>query len=985
MSFYNERGLAVHTASRHKVVANSKVDTERKHKRWSKEESYLFAAEEVRLTRGKVRFLNDPLVRAFPHRTIESIKGQRKKEEHKVLVRQLLAEPPLLEQSESQNEPVMRDGPPREGPEEVIRNEPDLAAETPSIREHLLNLRSGRTVESYNDAELNSLVDKALRGEDAIAQLDAYLRDVFKQYLPPRRRGKGRRAEVILSRRKKRKSEYAAMQALYRKNRSEAARRVLEDEPEQEDIPELEVFEEAWGPIFGAVSPETPKRVQPATVKTELWAPISTAEIVVQQRKVDGSPGLDGVPPRIVKRMPPTVLAKIFNIILLSEVAPQCFLENRTIFIPKSRDVADPLNFRPISIASHVGRLFHKILAARLLQSVTYEPSQRAFLQADGCAENIALLSAIIRKSRGRFKEVHMAVLDLQKAYDSVGHQAIIEAAREKGLPDSFLGYLEHSYSNSSTRLQVKGRQSDKVALTRGVRQGDPLSPALFNYVIDTLLSRLPPGIGFELGERTIRCMAFADDLILISSTKRGLQLLLNRAAEILGPQGLSFNVGKCRSVSVVPSGRDKKTKVITEPMFELAGQLLTPTGIEDTFKYLGVQFSPQGKMVKPQTAIMNLLEKVKRAPLKPQQRLFILRVYVIPKLYHQLVLGRTRMANLKEMDTKVRTAIREWLRLPHDTPVAFFHAEVAEGGLGIPSIRWTVPRLILERVGNLRKSPCPLFRELAEDESVKGDIAHAKLWARDGPHAMDSKCKIKGRFAVLLHASVDGRGLREASNVKAAHSWVSDGTRLMSGNEYIECTKLRINALPTKRRTGRGQNRDVMCRAGCKVPESLAHICQTCHRTHDVRVRRHDGVTELLAKTLEGKGWRVEREFLYRTAAGNQKPDIVAEKEGSLYVIEAHVCSDFQSLAQYRRQKMVAYNSNPLLWKAIATRWNHRAADIKFTTATISFRGVWEKESAQDLAEIGIRGSTQRLLSVRAIQGSLHAFRMFNRMTTQQ
>lgn len=54
---------------------------------------------------------------------------------------------------------------------------------------------------------------------------------------------------------------------------------------------------------------------------------------------------------------------------------------------------------------------------------------------------------------------------------------------------------------------------------TTGVKQGDPLSPLLFNLVIDRLLRSLPEEIGATLGEGQINAIAFADDLILLANT----------------------------------------------------------------------------------------------------------------------------------------------------------------------------------------------------------------------------------------------------------------------------------------------------------------------------------------------------------------------------------------------------------------------------------------------------------------------------------
>ena len=61
-------------------------------------------------------------------------------------------------------------------------------------------------------------------------------------------------------------------------------------------------------------------------------------------------------------------------------------------------------------------------------------------------------------------------------------------------------------------------------------------------------------------------------------------------------------------------------------------------------------------------------LNNVTKAPLKPQQRMYILKQHNVPAMYHQLVLGSGTAKLLRFLDTKIRGAGRRWLKLPKDT-----------------------------------------------------------------------------------------------------------------------------------------------------------------------------------------------------------------------------------------------------------------------------------------------------------------------------
>ncbi|GBN58774.1 hypothetical protein AVEN_120842-1 [Araneus ventricosus] len=64
----------------------------------------------------------------------------------------------------------------------------------------------------------------------------------------------------------------------------------------------------------------------------------------------------------------------------------------------------------------------------------------------------------------------------------------------------------------------------------------------------------------------------------------------------------------------------------------------------------------------------------------------------LLPKIFHLLVLSSVRVGNLAKLDTRVRAFVRKVLYLPTDCPNAYQHAAVSEGGLGVPSLRYSVP-----------------------------------------------------------------------------------------------------------------------------------------------------------------------------------------------------------------------------------------------------------------------------------------------------
>ena len=119
-------------------------------------------------------------------------------------------------------------------------------------------------------------------------------------------------------------------------------------------------------------------------------------------------------------------------------------------------------------------------------------------------------------------------------------------------------------------------------------------------------------------------------------------------------------------------------------------------------------------------------LESIDRAPLKPQQRLFIIKQNVIPATYHQLVLGKVSKGLLKGLDCEIRRSLRKWLKLTHNSPNSYFYSNAKDGGLGVKSLRFTVPQLKVRRIGRLKASYDPCVIQQGVGQMV---LASPNLW----------------------------------------------------------------------------------------------------------------------------------------------------------------------------------------------------------------------------------------------------------------
>lgn len=137
------------------------------------------------------------------------------------------------------------------------------------------------------------------------------------------------------------------------------------------------------------------------------------------------APRLDGLNVSDLKNQDPRDIACLLSIFLLHGDVPKDLKVNRTTMIPKVPEPS-PSDWRPITIASMLDRLFAKILEARISRVIDLNPLQRAFIRGvDGCGENIAALASTIRIAKDKARPLVMMSMDLPRAFDSVKHSTI--------------------------------------------------------------------------------------------------------------------------------------------------------------------------------------------------------------------------------------------------------------------------------------------------------------------------------------------------------------------------------------------------------------------------------------------------------------------------------------------------------------------------------------------------------------------------------
>ena len=139
--------------------------------------------------------------------------------------------------------------------------------------------------------------------------------------------------------------------------------------------------------------------------------------------------------------------------------------------------------------------------------------------------------------------------MDHQKAFDSIEFTALFKALENQRVDQAYITILR-DLCNGATSVLKLHRDSDKIKLERGARQGDNISPKIFTACLqDAIIKRIDWEAGRSLN---IDCgylshLIFTDDIILFAKSPEELTCMLTDIHNTRKPAGLDMHLGKTK------------------------------------------------------------------------------------------------------------------------------------------------------------------------------------------------------------------------------------------------------------------------------------------------------------------------------------------------------------------------------------------------------------------------------------------------------
>jgi hypothetical protein len=228
------------------------------------------------------------------------------------------------------------------------------------------------------------------------------------------------------------------------------------------------------------------------------------------------------------------------------------------VLIPKVKNPQELTHFRPISQCNVLYKICSKVITNRLrtiLDDIISE-EQSTFVLGRLITDNaLVAYECIHYLKRKKGKVGACAVkLDMAKAYDKVEWRYLEEVMIKLGFSDNFVHLVMKCVTTVSFRVRVNDSLSESFTPTRGIRQGDPLSPYLFLLCAEGLssllknvrLQFLSKGIRVGIHTPWVSHLLFADDcLIFTQATERGGQRLMEILHQYQRGSGQLVNMAK--------------------------------------------------------------------------------------------------------------------------------------------------------------------------------------------------------------------------------------------------------------------------------------------------------------------------------------------------------------------------------------------------------------------------------------------------------
>ena len=399
-------------------------------------------------------------------------------------------------------------------------------------------------------------------------------------------------------------------------------------------------------------------------------------EKAITKLNKDSAPGPDGLTSNLYKNYSSffvKLLTDVFNNIMETGVAPTSFDLAIIKLIPKKSNIIRKISdLRPISLINTDQKILSHILANRIKPVCNALIDQHQF--AHFPKRDIHAAITLIKQYAVEMKQNDIiCALDFTKAFDSVDRTFMFSILDYLAIDSCTMKLIKIMYSKTCSIIDINSEFSEVFEISRGVRQGCPLSALLFNLVMEPLLQNIQTCKKLESSNKQ-KVIAYADD-VTVSLKSSAMKKLLQILEKFKIVSGLYIH--------------HSKSEILAKTNKKIIPQENKQMKIVESVKILGIRISNKlGADSRTKQEIIGSISEIPKFINKNtslRARAINIETFILSKITYKLRHFVNMTAFIKKINSKIIDHF--WLSKKHNVNQEIVNTTRKNCGLGLKNL----------------------------------------------------------------------------------------------------------------------------------------------------------------------------------------------------------------------------------------------------------------------------------------------------------